>query len=319
MEILPQICSPDVDKLQEFYHLPLYMETQAKSNTAFPLIGFRASSHFNSGSLISLDEIDMKGSDLVRVAFSNLKEVKIIWNEMESESCSYLKAEHAFAVEKILDKDFIKEATQLLDSKSLYISIPTRGIILAIGEKDYKTNSNHFEQQIWNYFGDASKESVSDLIYKIEEGQIISYSSLSKSIRITDIIKECFPTNFYHQKATIKLINGDIYVKSLIGAPDIKILLEGCFQIIIQALQENENEISFTGLLEFQTIPSRIIKTRENVSALNEFLNKLPKSEILNKWSIRINKPIEVSFIFGEDFKVGAMERKHTITLGLEK
>jgi len=319
LEILPQICSPRDDKRQTFYHLPLYMAPQTKSKPEFPLIGFRISSHFNSGLLTSLDEIDMKGSDLVRVAFSNLKEVKITWDKVEYKTIPYLKAEHACAAEKILDKDFIHEATQLLDSKSLYLSIPTRGVILAIGEKEYKNDSSYFEKQVWSYFSDASKEQVSDLIYKIEKGQIINYSSLSKKVRITDIVKEKFPTDFYHQKATIKLINGDIYVKSLIGAPDIKILIEGCFQIIIQALQENENENSFTGLLEFQTIPSRIIKTRENVAVLNDFLNKLPQSEILNDWSRRIKKPIEVSFIFGEDFKVGAMERKHTITLNAEK
>lgn len=291
------------------------MASQSKSKAEFPLIGFRVSSHFNSGLLTSLDEIDMKGSDLVRMAFSNLKELKIEWNKVEYKSVSYLQAEHACASEKILDKDFINEATQLLDSKSLYFSIPTRGIILAIGAKEYNTKSNYFEEKVWAYFSDASKEKVSDLIYKIEEGQIINYSSISKRVRITDRLKEDFPINFYHQKATIKLINGDVYVKSLVGAPDVNILLEGCFKIILLALRENENKKSFTGLLEFQTIPSRIIKTRDHVSALNVFLDRLVKSEVLNNWSNKINKPIEISFIFGEDFKVGAMERKYSITI----
>ena len=319
MEILPQICSPRDDKQQQFYHLPLYISSQTTPKIEFPLIGFRISSHFNSRLLTSLDEVDMKGSDLVRAAISNLKDLEIKWKKIEFEPVQFLKAEHSCATEKILDKDFIKEATQLLDTKSLYLSIPTRGVILAIGEKEYQTNSNHFEERVWSYFSDASKEQVSDLIYKIEDGQITNYTSLSKKVRTTDVFKEDFPDTFYHQKATIKLINGDIYVKALVGAPDIKILLEGCFQSILQTLRAKEKENNFIGLIEFQTIPSKIIKTRENVSALNKFLERLSESEILNGWSSRIMKPIEISFIFGEDFKVGAMERKHTITLTAEK
>jgi len=319
LEILPQICPPSNDELPEFYHLPLYMTTSTQKGAEFPLIGFRVSSHFNSGLLTSLDEIDMKGSDLVRVAFSNLKDVSVRWNEIEFQDGAYLQAEHASATEKILDKTFINEATKLLKTKSLYLSIPARGIILAIGEEDYVNNSNAFEQKIWSYYTDASKERVSDLIFKLEEGQIINYSSLSKRVKSESLIKEEFPKGFYHQKATIKLINGDIYAKSLVGAPDIKTLLEGCFQIILRVIEENKEINDFTGLIEFQTIPKRIIKTRENVNALNHFLNRLPQSEILQTWCHQTHKPLEISFIFGEDFKKGAMERKQVITLNAEK
>ena len=318
MEILPQICSPQNDKQTKFYHLPLYMASPAKPSVEFPLIGFHISTHFNSGLLTSLDEIDMKGSDLVKLAFSNLKDVKIHWNKIEQESISYLKAEHACAAEKILDKDFVNEAAELLNSKSLCLSIPTRGVILAIGEKEFEKHSNYFEQKVWRYYIDASKEKVSDLIYKVEDGQITNYSSLSKKVKLTNLIQDEFPKGFYHQKAVIKLINGDVYIKSLVGAPNIKTLLEGCFQIILASLNENESNNAFVGLLEFQTIPSKIIKTRENVSKLNDFLEKLPQSEVLNNWVKRISKPIEISFIFGEDFKAGAMERKLAITLNVE-
>lgn len=318
MEILPQICSPKNDKQTKFYHLPLYMASPAMPSVEFPLIGFRISSHFNTGLLTSLEEINMKGSDLVKLAFSNLKDVKLQWSKVEEESKTYLKAEHACAVEKILDKDFIKEAAGLLKSKSLYLSIPTRGLILAIGEKEFERNTNYFEQQVWRHYIDASKEKVSDLIYKVEDGQIINYASLSKKVKLTNLIQDEFPKDFYHQKAIIKLINGDVYIKCLVGAPNIKTLLAGCFQIILSSLDENETNTAFTGLFEFQTIPSRIIKTRENVSQLSNFLEKLPQSEILNNWVIRISKPIEISFIFGEDFKVGAMERKLAVTLNIE-
>ena len=319
MEILPQICSPIDDKQTSFYHLPLYMESQNRPKAEFPLIGFRISSHFNSGLLTSLDEIDMKGSDLVRVAFSNLKEIRVHWNEIKFKDGFYLQAEHACAAEKILDKTFINEAATLLKTNFLYLSIPARGVILAIGEKDYLNHPSDFEQKTWSYYSDVSKERVSDLIFKVEEGQIKNYSSLSKKVKSDNFANEDLPQKFYHQKATIKLINGDVYAKSLVGAPDIKILLEGCFQIILRVLNENESDNAFTGLIEFQTIPSRIIKTREHVLALNHFLNKLPQSELLSSWCNRTQKPIEISFIFGEDFKTGAMERKQAITLSVEK
>jgi len=144
LEILPQICSPRDDKHQKFYHLPLYTTSQTKVKAEFPLIGFRISSHFNSGLVTSLDEIDMKGSDLVRMAFSNLREVKVNWHKIELNNSFFLQAEHACAAEKILDKTFINEAATLLKSTSLYLSIPARGIILAIGEKSYHNNSIAF-------------------------------------------------------------------------------------------------------------------------------------------------------------------------------
>ena len=319
MEILPQICPPSNDKLPVFYHLPLYVAPSTNKGTEFPLIGFRVSSHFNSGLLTSLEEIDMKGSDLVRVAFSNLKDVSVHWKEISYQGGVYLQAEHASATEKILDKAFIIEAAKLLKTKSLYLSIPARGIILAIGEEDYVNQPKVFEQKVWSDYNDVSKEKVSDLIFKIEKGQIISYTGLSKNIKSEHLIKDEFPKGFYHQKATIKLINGDVYAKSLVGAPDIKTLLAGCFQIILRVIKENEKINAFTGLIEFQTIPNRIIKTRENVEALNHFLNKLPQSKLLRTWCHQTQKQLEISFIFGEDFKTGAMERKQVITLSVDE
>jgi len=301
------------------YHLPFFAAETKDSTIKFPLIGFRLESHFNTGLLSSLEEVDMKGSDLVRVAFSNLKELNIKWSKVEYEGIKFLKAKHAYASEKILDKEFIAEAAKLLGTSSLNISIPSRGIILAIGSEIYKTQSSFFNQQVWNFFTDASKESVSDLIYKVEDGQVVNYFCIPKKNRLDEVSKKEFPLDFYHQKATIKLINGDAYVKSLVGASEIETLLEGCFQLILKTLIENENNNEFTGLIEFQTIPSKIIKTRNHVAALNTFLEKLPQSDILQKWSNRNNKALEVSFIFGEDFKLGAMERKQSITLSTKQ
>ena len=261
----------------------------------------------------------MRGSELIRTAFSNLKKINLNWQFVEEENTQFLMAEgHPYAAEKILDRNFMATAAEQLSSSKLAIGIPCRGIILAANANEEDSRAK-LESLIFQYFNDVSKTQVSDLIYVVENGQITDFQIIKKvkagQNALTTKPKIEFPIGFQHHLSTIKIMTGRLYYKAMVSAPKIKILLEGCYQIILKVLQENGYNPNFTGHVELQTIPLKFKKTEVAQDAVNAFFGRLASSSILLQWAKQLRKDLTISLIFGEDYQKGAFENKFEITI----
>ena len=316
--ILPQLFLPYASN-SNYYNIPLYSQTQDNQGFKFPLIGFGIEDQSNPELLESPEEVEMRGGELVRTALHNIRELALEWKTIKEGNEQYLIAnDHPYSTEKILDKAFMNKASEVLGAPLLMVGIPCRGIILAA---DFVSSGlkKVMEAMIVQYYNDVSKTQVSDLLYLVKDGQIIDVEPIRKvsgnEAAFERTVTEELPAEFKSSVSEMKILNGDIYYKVMVGAKAENVLAEGCYKLIIQILHNHGLKKNFTGLIEMQAMNNELKKTGATERGINTFFDKLSNSTVLQQWANRYQKKVEISFLFGEDFRTGSFENKYVLTI----
>jgi hypothetical protein len=309
----------EASKSQSAYTLPLYDSGDTKQDHRFPVIAFRKDEGEDYKLVNEPAELKLKGGEMVRLAFSNLRGVTLQWADSEQDGVKYLLSEDpSFASEKILDPEFIALASGKLHAIQTAIAIPCRGMIAAADAN----NPDALEvlgKLIAKHFNDASRTPLSNVIFIHEAGRIVKVIKPNIQTKVSDILHEPenndIPAGITFELVKIPVFTGDFYYKTFIGADNPATFVEAMYKIILQVLRDNHHDKAFLGIIELQSDNKVLPKSESLDRAIADFIERIQKADTLHTLARRMNRKIEVSFVYGEDFQAGNSYLKKTVKI----
>jgi len=255
---IPKIRS--VKKGDNFYSLDLFYEENITDLT--PKITFETS---DNKIVKDIDSLNMSGSELIKLSFSNLSKIQLKLSDGKVTNEDYLMFEQKHASDKILDKSFIKELENELNSDEMIISIPAQDTLLICSENNPEAKEKLI-LQTQLLFNDFSKEAISQLIFKIKDGKITSAYKPKYSL-----VKEDAGINIgtYKEDLTkVKLFQNLYNFRILAMAENIEDLQNGLFQSVLKLLRQIENQVDFNNKIEIITGSCPLVDNRINIEKI---------------------------------------------------
>ncbi len=307
MNFLPRLYLLPKNLENSIYHLDMVYSDDISSK--IPVIAF---TKLDENKVVNdIEEIDLRGSELVRNAFKNLKSLSLRWSRFKNEGVEYLFVDNNdFAAEKILDKSFLKEAEELLSTKELLICIPCRGAIFCCAATDLESRSL-LEEKVDENFNDFSKHPVSNHLYLIEEGIIKKVLMVQSSHKSRKIKVEQSDT-FSFSVVKMTLFQELFTIKVMVEADSMKSLTNELFKVIYNVLIEYGSEKGFNGSISIQSAENKPVKNGTNVKLLKEFYDRLQANGKIKSLSLAMSEKLKLSFQFGVDFNKGDSNNKYT-------
>jgi hypothetical protein len=314
--ILPILEHPQWQK-KESFNIPLYMVD--KKGIEFPIISFFEKNNNVFTIIENLEDINLSGSELVRIAFKNLEETELNWVSKKLTNTPILSAEGTSASEKILDTAFLTEASELLESACILVAIPKQGLILAT---PYIPSDAHldFSTYVASCFEDMTSIPLSDKLYIIENGKIKGI------IRVK--ILDNNPINTSQDSVFVK-VKKDISIKIVkradasgfesfsitLGAEDFEDFANASYQIISDILNKNDHNPNFSGLIEFNILSEWLPKSTDFETIFSRFLERLKMQSNLATAANTLSKDIAITFIHLSDLESGNTHLKKRLKI----
>jgi hypothetical protein len=302
---------------RESFNIPLYMVD--KKEIDFPVISFIQENNNIFSIIENLEDINLSGSELVRIAFKNLEETDLKWVTKKLSNTPILSAEAACASEKILDTAFLIEASDLLESECILVAIPKQGLILAT---PYIPSDAHldFSTYVASCYDDMTSIPLSDKLYIIEKGKIKGI------IRVK--ILENNPIDASKDSVFVK-VKKDISIKIVkradtsgyesfsitLGAEDFEDFANASYQIISDILNKNDHNPNFSGLIEFNILSEWLPKTNDFETTFSRFLERLKMQSNLATAANTLSKDIAITFIHLSDLQSGNTHLKKRLKI----
>jgi hypothetical protein len=302
---------------EEYFSIPLYRVE--KQGIEFPCISFAQERENRYQIIENLEDINLSGSELVRLSFKNLEKVAIQWLPQNLNDTPILYAQSTWASEKILDTAFLVQASHLLESSKILIAIPMRGLILATPYSPFDTHAT-FRTYVTDCYENMCGLPLSDNLYIIENGKIKGLSMVKPLKPSTE--------NLPNDSVFVK-VKKDISIKILkradaqgfesytitLGAEDFDDFANASYQIIIDILHKNEHNPNFNGLLEFSILTSWLPQSADFENTLSNFMERLKMQSKLTAAANTLRKDIAVTFVRLSDTESGKPHFKHKLKI----
>lgn len=256
----------------------------------------------------SLEDIGLTGSELVKEAFQNLRNVNVDLDlYLRKDGPLFLEISNkSFAAEKILDKDFLKNVARRLDASVIKVAIPVEDAILVCPSDDPVAEAQ-LEYRLSELYNDFSRRQISKEIYLVEDGVIKSAETLV--VNFSDISVKSYPASYNERIIKSKLFN-DIYnVRLSVQAQQVDDLKNGLFLSILKILSDNVNK-DFNGTIEIQGSKSLLNKDEGTVKEVKDFFAKLKLNPSVISLMHKHYKEVKITFLFLEDFQKGNVHNK---------
>lgn len=295
-------------KGQNVYHLDL---AHVEGKKQLPVIAFSYLDDSGENLVKDIDHLDISGSELVRNAFSNLRETELTWQKSEE---GYLFAlDDLVAAEKILDKSFLSKAGQELDTNRLHIAIPSRDKIFACRADDI-VGTNAMEQKVASIYNDFSSPQVSNMVFVIEDTAITDAYEVSIDSRINRLEVASTDT-FQYQVIKMTLYQELFQVKIMVEDQSMSSLIPNLHKIIHNTLLDYGKSKGFNGKINIQSVEHLPVKSKEGIKELCAFFDRLRINPQILSLCNQVSEKVEISFLFGEDFNLGKSNEKLTLTI----
>ncbi len=307
MRLYPSLSLPD-NSLPELYHINMFYDETDKEK--LPIITFV---NDIDEPVSDIEELGLTGSELVKEAFKNLKSVDLNWQTISQNGATLLEIDNQrFAAEKILDKEFMKTAANLLKAEEIAVGLPVQDTIICC-KADDEAAINILNEKIITLFNDFSRKQIAKWIFYVKDGGIIKKEAASeKEVKIQAI--QSFPDGYEKNISKIGLFGSLYMIKVVVSAGNIEELMNGMFADLHNILLKEKRSPDFNGTIEFQSAVDQPRKSKTAVAALGNFFQKLPENPTLQRLFKGIDKSISVTFLFGTDFQSGDVHKKFKTT-----
>lgn len=290
---------------QDLYYIDLFYTED--NNEHVPKITFIAE---DDKEIADLDDFGVSGSELVKQSFENLNDIEFSLDKKAFNNKYILsKINHPFASEKILDKGFLKAAAQQLDTTKIKVAIPVKDSILIADANDEEA-IYFLNQEAHQLYNDFAKETLSRLIYEIENGVITSAEF--KSLSYKELL-ESTPqaTGSYQGSIDKSKLFGELYnVRLVAGAENFEDLQNGIFNSLQEIIKTNLNKENFNNTIEILLGSEFPPKNKVNIVRIRLFFKKLKSHPFIKGVAAKAKDPIKITFIFHEDFRNGNVHEK---------
>jgi hypothetical protein len=309
---------------KDVFNIPLYASGSGEND--LPNIAFAQASETNQiqATIIeNTEDIALSGGDLVRLAFKNLRELPLQWQQKKLLNQDILALESTWAAEKILDNAFLNQASELLKSPKILVAIPKRGLILAA--RFTQTDADiAFCTYAFESYEDMGSTPLSDKLFIVENGQISGLSdvkpmkakfSIDHDLLHDDTMVINVKKDISSKIVKMAYINGFESYSVTLGAQDYEDFTNAAYQIILDILAKNQQNPSFNGLIEFHILSEWLPKSKEFDNTLTTFLDRLKNQSTLAKSANMMRKDIAITFIHLSDLQTGNSHLKHRLKI----
>ena len=195
-------------------------------------------------------------------AINNLKQIKVPFEIVKVEGNDLLYAQHEYAAEKILDKEFLIKISKALGNSSILVGIPIKGFLAATAKGK---GENNFLGSITNMYDNPQTYPIFRHIFFVQNGEIemMAVPKNSKKANTYSLNGEFDENN----KIKFKV---DIVKDSEDGIAN---QIQEAYQSILAKIPENPKK--FNGKIDFhlsesieltKSLEERIIKIANNIS-----------------------------------------------------
>jgi hypothetical protein len=302
MKILPKL---DVlnEKTSRLYHLNMIFSED--EDTSIPIITFTDADK----KIVHPESLGISGSETVKSAFKNLEEVEIKWDQPFSDSNQILEvADSPFASEKILDKKFLKELAESIQTAVLLVAIPVENSLL-ICPSEEGSLKDKFIQKVNDYYNDFSRNQQTRIIFKIKDGAIID-NFLPPNTKSDKPDKVKKPEGYQSEILTTRFIGGGFSIKVLVSCAEFETMIKGLFVDLLFILKQYGPDTEFTGTVEFQSESDKPKKSANSEKEIFDFFQKIKENPSLMDLKRKSGKEIKLAFLFGTDFQKGDIHLK---------
>ena len=254
-----------------------------------------------------LDNLGVTGSELVKEAFKNLANIDIKYEDANKSDRGLLQFDQKHASEKILDKNFTENIGKELGTDKILVSLPARNSLL-ICAADNESATQSLIQESQRIYNDFSKESISLLVFTMENGAI--KSAFSPKVDIDSLEEMETSSGSYTVDVSKAKLFDELYnYRVLAKAEKMEDLQNGLFQTVLKLLKESQGDKNFERKIEIISSGSEIKKNRSNAEKVKMLLDRIAQNH--DSGSSRAqDKPIQLSFQFHTDFQQGNNHNK---------
>ena len=296
----------------EPYHISLCYDEHEMKN--LPVITFVSENEGSPEPILHLEEYEISGSQLVKSALTNLNDIKLKWDRLESDSSPVLIANnHRYASEKILDKAFLKAAAEQLAAEEILVGIPVQGTIFCCDASDADAVAT-VNDKVVALYNDFSLKQITKLLFTIKDGIIVSKKESKETTKKIELLTG-FPKNFEEKSTKINLFGSLYTMQVLVSADNMDDLVSGMFISVHNILLKNRYDSNFNGMIAFQTVPGEPKKSRINANILQKYFDRIVENPTIKKLCSSVKEPVKLTFIFGEDYQTGDLHKKYKISL----
>lgn len=301
-QVLPQI-KPSKGS-ERLYNLDLcFLEDEQQQP---PKITFRLP---NDESVTNLDDVAMTGAELVRHSFKNLSEIELSVQDGSKVGENVLLFNKPYAAEKVLDKQFTKEVAEALHTDRMLVSMPARDALIVCPEGDQEA-SEQLARQTQKIYNDFTKESISLLIFTMEDGSILSAETPSVKFHPTDEEQVSFGS-YQADLSKVKLFEALYNYRIIASAEKVEDLQNGLFHSIFGLLDKTKRDTNFQRTIDIIGSAQTIKKDSETIACVQNLFDKIAQV-YMAEFGSSGQEAIKLSFQFHEDFQNGNSHNKIT-------
>ncbi|MEM9545039.1 MAG: hypothetical protein AAGA77_03655 [Bacteroidota bacterium] len=297
--------------------LPYLSPSSTSKNTYKIDMCYLEDPNFNPPSITFVEEdktqikdpepLGMTGSELVKISLNNLKELNLSLETIDEGNAKVLALTNTeFASEKILDKEFLIQAAKNLNTTKIKVAIPVRDSII-ICNADDDDALKILNTQLHKLYNDFSRETLTNLIFEIENGIIQSAETINVTSTVDDQLQQALGS-YQEKKTKAKLFQDLFNIRLVVEAESIGDLQNGLFYSLLEVISENKSNRNFNNSIEIILGDDTIKKNEENVQKIHYLLDRV--GEKVRAQNIQLKEPIKTSFIFTVDFRNGDNHKK---------
>jgi predicted transposase YbfD/YdcC len=219
-------------------------------------------------------------------AIENLKSIEIPIQLQEMQGFKIAMAQHEYAAEKILDKEFLKKLAEKLDANSIVIGIPMKGFLAAVAKG--KGEANLFGA-VDKQYNNAQTYPISNALFIVIDGEIemMGGNYQAKDMQeVKDGVLEITGKNDKMGKIGYRVKVGNESEGELTDQ------IQAAFQKVLLHVMKDPK--SFNGKIDFHVSPEHNPLT----STLEVHIKRIAKN-ISERGAVQI-----IGGISGEEFKV---------------
>ena len=295
-----------------------YLSPSSSSNNSYKIdLCYLEDPNFNPPSITFVEQdktqikdpepLGITGSELVKISFSNLKELNLSLETIDQGNTKILALTNTeFASEKILDKEFLILAAKNLNTDKIKVAIPVRDSIIICKANDAEA-IEILNAQLHKLYNDFSRETLTNLILEIENGIIQSAETITITTDVDDQLQQALGT--YQEKRTKSKLFQDLFnIRLVVEAESIEDLQNGLFYSLLDLIKSHKSNRNFNNSIEIILGDDTIEKNEETIQKIHYLLDRV--SEKVRAQNIQLKEPIKTSFIFTVDFRNGDNHKK---------
>ncbi|TPN86899.1 DUF1444 family protein [Aquimarina algicola] len=229
------------------------------------------------------NDFNLKFPKLKEEALSNLKSIDVHYQITDAEGTKILFAEgNEYASEKILDKDFMMKIASELNSQSLMVGIPFKGLLIAIDANSPMRLK--LPVIVKQYFDNPQQDKISDKVFMVQNGEIVAIGG-EKIPKTNDSDSFSFSED-KNQNYSIELNSNSIDRLT----EDVNISFQ---QVLLMIMQKK----SFGGQITFKLNDNINLDTKL-VDKCHSYISQIEKNEMLQVLSQTLaNSKVNFKFL----------------------